>query len=425
MSHGLPRKLRFAFLMQVAMASIVILAGTWVAMTVAKHQIARYALEEEADYFWMQRAADPAQAPPNEARLRGYAVAAGDSAAGLPEALRGLAPGLHQLHDMVVLVDQRGDVRLYLTYPRTEMNQRSLEMVLAPLLLALLALTASAWFTYRNARRMVEPLNWLAEEVRRWDPMEPATGALAPDRLPPDAGMEAKQLAGALQRMGERMRAFVRRERDFTRDASHELRTPLTVIRVASDLLQSDPDLPERAQRSLARIQRSGRDMEAVIESFLILAREGGIEPQREDFAVRDVVEEEVAKVLPLLQAKPVTLDVVASAAPMLHASPRVFAVMLRNLLANACTFTDRGRIEVRIEADRLLVADTGIGMSSESVKRAFDPFYRADPERLSGKGMGLSIVRRLGERFGWPVALESLPGHGTTATIHFGDSRE
>jgi signal transduction histidine kinase len=109
----------------------------------------------------------------------------------------------------------------------------------------------------------------------------------------------------------------------------------------------------------------------------------------------------------------------------MLHASPRVFAVMLRNLLANACTFTDRGRIEVRIEADRLLVADTGIGMSSESVKRAFDPFYRADPERLSGKGMGLSIVRRLGERFGWPVALESLPGHGTTSTIHFGDSRE
>ena len=64
MSHGLPRKLRYAFLMQVAMASIVILAGTWVAMTVAKHQIARYALEEEADYFWMQRAADPAQAPP-------------------------------------------------------------------------------------------------------------------------------------------------------------------------------------------------------------------------------------------------------------------------------------------------------------------------------------------------------------------------
>ena len=264
----------------------------------------------------------------------------------------------------------------------------------------------------------------LAEEVRRWDPMEPVTGALAADRLPADAGMEARQLAGALQRMAERMRAFVRRERDFTRDASHELRTPLTVIRVASDLLQSDPDLPQRAQRSLARIQRAGRDMEAVIESFLILAREGGIEPQREDFAVRDVVEEEAAKARPLLGMRPVELVVRAEAEPVLHASPRVLAVMLRNLLSNACTFTEQGRIEVRIEPDRVVVNDTGIGMSADILQRAFDPFYRADPDKVSGKGMGLSIVRRLGERFGWPVALDSLPGHGTTAIIHFGEAR-
>ena len=425
MTQGLPRKLRFAFLMQVAMASIVILAGTWVAMTVAKEQIARYALQEEADYFWSRRALDPAREPPDESRLRGYALAAGDSAAGLPPALRQLEPGVHLLPDLLVLVEQRGEERLYLTFPREAMDQRSLQMVFAPLLLALLALSASAWFTYRNARRMVAPLNWLAEEVRRWDPMEPVTGALAADRLPADAGMEARQLAGALQHMGERMRAFVRRERDFTRDASHELRTPLTVIRVASDLLQSDPDLPERAQRSLARIQRAGRDLEAVIESFLILAREGGIEPQREDFAVRDVVEEEVAKVRPLLATRPVELEVVESAAPVLHASPRVFAVMLRNLLANACTFTESGRVEVRIEPDAVVVSDTGIGMTPEVLQRACDPFYRADPDKVSGKGMGLSIVRRLGERFAWPVALESVPGQGTTATIHFGDARQ
>ena len=424
MSHGLPRKLRFAFLMQVAMASVVIVAGTWVAVTVAKQQIAEYALEGEAEYFWEKRALDPARPPPDEARLRGYVVGVGDSAAGVPESLRRLPPGLHELPEMVVLVDERDDARLYLTYPRGEMNQRSLHMVLAPVLLALLALAASAWFTYRNARRMVAPVNWLAEEVRRWDPMDPGTSALAPDRLPQDAGMEARQLAGALQRMGERMRAFVRRERDFTRDASHELRTPLTVIRVASDLLDADPDLPERAHRSLSRIQRAGRDMEAVIESFLILAREGGIEPQREDFAVRSVVEEEVAKVQAVVAAKPVSLEVVALAEPVLHASPRVFAVMLRNLLLNAGTFTEQGRIEVRIEADRVVVSDTGIGMDAGTLQRAFDPFYRADPDNVTGKGMGLSIVRRLGERFGWPVSLDSEPGQGTTATIHFGDGR-
>lgn len=421
MPQGLPRKLRFAFVMQVLMASAVIIAGGWVAVEVAKFQIARVALQEEADYYFAMRAAgDPDREPPDEARLRGYAIASGGSAASLPLALRSLEPGLHQLADQLVLVDERGDMRLYLAYPRAIMDMRSLQVVAAPVLLALLALFASTWFTYRNARRMVAPLDWLARQVRDWDPMEPDPTVLGPDRLPADSGIEARQLAGALQRMAERMRAFVRRERDFTRDASHELRTPLTVIRVASDLLHNDPDLPERAQRSLARIQLAGRDMEAVIDSFLILAREGGIEPQREEFAVRDVVAEEIEHVRPLLAGRPVELAVVGTAEPVLHASPRVFAVMLRNLLSNASTFTERGRIEVRIEPDRVAVADTGIGMTADVLQRVFDPFYRAEPDRNSGKGMGLSIVRRLGERFSWPVTLESTPGSGTVATIEF-----
>ncbi len=420
MPEGLPRRLRYAFMVQVAIASLVIVAGTWVSVIVARQEIAEHAMQEEVDYFWQQRAADPAHEPPDESRLRGYAVTAGDESV-LPQGLRGLGPGMHALRDLVVMVDERGDTRLVLAYPRTEMNLRSVKMVAAPLVLALLALMASALFTYRNARRIVAPLDFIARSVRDWDPMEPDPTMLGPDRLPTEAGPEARQLAGALQRMAERMRAFVRRERDFTRDASHELRTPLTVIRVASDLLAGDADLPERARRSLARIQGAGRDMESVIDAFLILAREGDVEPQREDFAVRDIVAEEAAAARALLGDKPVELVVTELASPVLHAAPRVLAVMVRNLLSNACTFTERGRVEVRIEADRIVVADTGIGMSADAVQRAFDPFYRAEPDRLTGKGMGLSIVRRLGDRFGWPVVLDSQPGRGTVATIRFG----
>lgn len=420
MSEGLPRRLRFAFMFQVAIASLVIVAGTWISVVVARQEIAQHAMQQEVDYFWLKRAANPAHAPPDESRLRGYVATGGDES-GLPPTLRGLGPGMHPLRDLVVMVDERGDTRLVLAYPRTEMNVRSVKMVAAPLILALLALAASALFTYRNARRIVAPLDFIARSVRDWDPMEPDPTALGPDRLPTETGPEARQLAGALQRMAERMRAFVRRERDFTRDASHELRTPLTIIRVASDLLDGDPDLPERARRSLARIQGAGRDMEAVIDAFLILAREGDVEPQREDFLVRDIVAEEAATARMLLGDRPVELVVTELASPTLHAAPRVLAVMLRNLLSNACTFTERGRVEVRIEADRIVVADTGIGMSADALQRAFDPFYRAEPDRLTGKGMGLSIVRRLGDRFGWPVALDSQPGRGTVATIRFG----
>ena len=94
--------------------------------------------------------------------------------------------------------------------------------------------------------------------------------------------------------------------------------------------------------------------------------------------------------------------------------------VVISNLLRNACSYTDDGRIDVIVEQDRVIVRDTGIGMSEESMARAFEPFYRADPTRPHGTGLGLSIVRRLCDRFGWKIELESVLGRGTSATIRF-----
>ncbi|HMM26525.1 MAG TPA: HAMP domain-containing sensor histidine kinase, partial [Pseudoxanthomonas mexicana] len=225
--------------------------------------------------------------------------------------------------------------------------------------------------------------------------------------------------AAALHGLAQRVSAHVARERDFTRDASHELRTPLTVIRVASDMAMAE-DSPPRVARALQRIQRAGRDMEAVIDAFLILAREAEVEPQSEDFDVADIVMDEAENARALLLNKPVDLEVTLHARPRLHAPPRVFQVVVSNLLRNACSYTDRGRIDVILEPDRVIVRDTGIGMSAESMVRVFEPFYRADPSRPQGSGLGLSIVSRLCDRFGWKIELDSELGRGTTATIRF-----
>src|SRR5690606_36494883 len=100
---------------------------------------------------------------------------------------------------------------------------------------------------------------------------------------------------------------------------------------------------------------------------------------------------------------------------------PRVLGVMLGNLLSNAVRFTDRGRIHVRLGADRLEVSDTGIGMDASALARAFEPFYRADFEHPAGPGLGLSIAHRLGRRCRWPLQMASTPGEGTRATILLG----
>lgn len=425
MPQGLPRKIRIAFILQVVVVSLAVVLGGYVVSAVIKLGYVQSASHAEADNFFARRAGDPGYPVPQGRYVEGWFVPAGVGNDGVPAEVAALPPGYHELHaaGQLVRIERRPSGTLYLVYDRSRLDALLYNFAVLPIVLGLLAVFAVSWLTYRASKRLIAPVNWLAREVARWDPRQPDVGALAPENLPPDIGSgEAQQLAKALHVLGRRVEAFVARERDFTRDASHELRTPLTVIRVASDLLLAEPDMSPRALRSLQRIQHAGRDMEAVIDAFLILAREAEIEPLSEDFPVRAVVDEAVDKARPLLADKPVDLRVVANGAPHLHAPPRVLGLMLDNLLANACAFTEAGAIEVRIEPDRVVVHDSGIGMAADILARAFDPFYRADPTNPDGKGMGLglSIVRRLGERVGWPVSLDSTPGRGTSATILF-----
>jgi len=426
MPQGLPRKIRIAFILQVVMVSLAVIVGGYVVSAVINLGFVKKSSEAEATDFFTMRAHDPTYPVPNARNLDGWFVPAGVGKEGVPLQIAALQPGYHELpgRELLVRVERRAPGTLYLVYYRDRIDALLYGFAVLPIAIALLAVFAVSWLAYRASKRLVEPVTWLARHVAQWDPRKPDIGALAPERLPADIGSgEARQLAQALHALGGRVEAFVARERDFTRDASHELRTPLTVIRVGSDLILAEPDLPSRALRSLQRIQRAGRDMEGVIDAFLILAREEDIGTHSTDFAVADIVHEEVESVQPLLAGKPVELRVTEVATPRLHAPPRVLGVMLGNLLTNACIFTDRGSIEVRLEADRVSVRDTGIGMSQATLARAFDPFYRAGdtvPDRPGSMGLGLSIVRRLGERFGWPVQMSSTPGAGTTVTILF-----
>ena len=421
MPQGLPRKIRIAFILQVVMVSLAVIACGWVVSSVIRHGFVQRVSEAEAEDFFMRRAGNPAYPVPNSRTVDGWFVPAGAPATGVPSDVASMSPGFHELEgDEAVRVERRPEGTLYLAYDRSNINGLLYSFAVLPIALALVAVLLVSMLTYSVSKRLVTPVNWLAREVASWDPRRPDVGALAPERLPADIGSgEARQLANALHSLGQRIEAFVARERNFTRDASHELRTPLTVIRVAADLLETETGLSPRGQRSLQRIQRASRDMETVIDAFLILAREGEVATQNDEFAVADIVAEEVDKVQSLLDGKPVQLRVVANAQPLLRAPARVLGVMLGNLLSNAAQYTDHGDIEVRIESDRVSVRDTGIGMTQETLERAFDPFYRAQIDG-GGMGLGLSVVRRLGERFGWPVTLQSSPGTGTLATILF-----
>jgi signal transduction histidine kinase len=259
----------------------------------------------------------------------------------------------------------------------------------------------------------------LANAVRGWDPNQPDASAFDPASLEVEDA-DVAVLARALHALASRLEDFGERERNFTRDASHELRTPLTVIKVAADVLADEENLSNFARRSIGRIRNSVREIEALIEAFLVLARESDTGLPEEDFLVNDVVREEVDRYRDLLGAKPVQLELDEQARFALHAPPRVFAVVIGNLLRNACLYTERGSIVVGIHEGEIRVTDTGCGMGEEDLARAFQTFYKGSRTGAQGHGIGLAVVRRIADRFRWPVALESAPGRGTVATLRF-----
>ncbi|MCL7715646.1 sensor histidine kinase [Stenotrophomonas mori] len=420
MLHGLPRKIRTAFMLQALLASLALLLGGYLVLLVIKFGLVNAVLEEEAAHFWELHAASPVQPPPNTAMIRGYLLESGSSPMSLPRNLRGLAPGFHEMgaSDQLVLVDEQPAGRLYLVFLRSQAQRMALWFGLVPVLLVLLAVYGASWVTYRVSHRAVSPVNWLARRVSQWDPLYPDASELSPERLPPDVQGEVRQLAAALRGMAGRIGDHVARERNFTRDASHELRTPLTVIRMASDMALASQALTPGLQRSLQRIQRAGQDMEALIDALLILAREANIEPQAEWIEVADVVRYEALSAAASLAGRPVELEVHVAAPCPLRVPPQVLHVVIGNLLRNACNYTEAGRVDVTVEADRLVVADTGIGMSQEALARIFEPFFRVEPERRKGHGLGMPIVYRLCERFGWKIQLQSTLGRGTTVTL-------
>jgi len=412
------------FSLWVAAISVVTALGVYAAANSSRQAIARQELERETQYYDQQLVRNPDAPLPDTWLLRGFRRAPGQSDAAIPQELRGLDLGYHQvrladgtLGTVLVSDDVRG--RMYLLFNNDRPNNVVMLFGLIPVVLVVLIIYFATWLTYRASRKALSPVIALAKVVRRWNPDHPEPESLAPSNLPAASDSDVEVLVTALYNFANRLEAFVERERNFTRDASHELRTPLTVMKIAVDVL-ADEDMSPFAQRSLARIRRSVREMEALIETFLVLARESDTGLRDEDFLANDVVSAEVARYRELLAGKPVQLELVEHARFALHAPPRVFAVMIGNLIRNACLYTERGSVTIEVEANSVRVVDTGSGMSEEDLERAFQAFYRGSRTGGTGHGIGLAIVRRIADRYGWQVDLESALGRGTVAIAQF-----
>jgi len=423
---GIRSKIGSAFILQAAAISCATVLGVYAAAMVLKDGLIKRALREESSHYIALLTNDPLTQLPNTYNMRGF-LARPEQIEPVPQHLRELSPGYHALSrkfgDKLVFVSDSAQGRLYLTFNQEHVNLLAFFYGFLPLTVVLLIIYLSTWLTYRLSKRAVSPVVWLANEVRALDPKAPDVQSLNPDRVPADVDGEVQVLADALYVFAERNREFLERERTFTRDASHELRSPLTVIKIAADVLLAEEDLLPHQERSVKRIKRSSKEMESLIEAFLILARDSERGLPEEEFVVNQVCAEELDRAEHILGDKPVELKLQEDAHFSVRAAPKVVAIMVANLIRNACSYTDRGRVTVTVGKDFIRVADTGIGMTPDDLENIFQAFFRGKGAPRGGHGVGLTIVKRLSDRFNWPVDIDSVLGVGTTVTIHFPDA--
>jgi two-component system phosphate regulon sensor histidine kinase PhoR len=216
---------------------------------------------------------------------------------------------------------------------------------------------------------------------------------------------------------------------EFVTVVSHELKTPLAAIYGAAETLRARKnELDEHTRGPLLDMIVTESDRLARIVNDILIA--GQLDSGRftvETDAVDPVVVARDAIEALRLHARGVDVRLVAQpSVPAAHADARQLRQVLDNLLENAVKYSSgEPRIEVRVDVQgdhvRVAVADQGLGIPSDELRRIFAKFYRLDPYLtggVGGTGLGLYICRELVRRMGGRISASSKLGHGSTFTV-------
>ena len=243
---------------------------------------------------------------------------------------------------------------------------------------------------------------------------------------------QLREAQATLQERAEELQRASRYKSEFLANMSHELRTPLNSSLILARLLadNAEGNLTEEQVKFADSIHASGNDLLNLINDILDIAKveAGKLEVRPELTPIAAVGEGLRTMFEPLAARKGLQLQIEAApdAPRSMHTDRQRLEQILRNLLANAVKFTERGNVTLRTRAegsDRVAfeVRDSGIGIDASQHEAIFEAFRQADGttnRKYGGTGLGLSISRDLARLLGGDITVASAPGAGSTFTV-------
>jgi CheY-like chemotaxis protein/HAMP domain-containing protein len=233
---------------------------------------------------------------------------------------------------------------------------------------------------------------------------------------------------------------------EFIANMSHELRTPLNSLLILAQQLEENPDdnMTSTQVEYASVIRSSGNDLLSLLNSILDLAKveSGTVTPENHDVNLQEVRTSLLREFEPVARRKQLEygVTITADSPASLFTDQQRLRQILKNLLANAFKFTERGSVRVQIgtvregwptgshaldDAENVVafsVTDTGIGIDGKQQQRIFEAFAQADgttSRNYGGTGLGLSISRELVRLLGGEIGVVSARNEGTTFTVY------
>jgi signal transduction histidine kinase len=241
-------------------------------------------------------------------------------------------------------------------------------------------------------------------------------------RAPTGGPRELAKLGHSFNAMASELESLFDARRELVAAASHDLRTPVASIRAMLEAIEDGLATPEEY---LAPLQEHARRLGALVDDLFELARidAGALSHELQVISVAPLVESCVRGVEAEARARGVTLAQRLQETPPVRCAPDQVERVLLNLLTNALQHTPSdGSIAVLLDAAdgqvTVSVEDTGTGITPDAARRMFDRFWRSDPARSGGAGLGLAIARGLVEAQGGRIWAEGAATGGARVSF-------